>query len=117
MKPKKISKKIQIKAAILEGKQHFAHKSGKIIPARIQTNNIDCSCEIKCKTTLSDEQKRQFFNRYNSLKSHEQQYFFLKSMVIPVTNTGKKIQKFEYFIETQSEKNEVKILFIKYCIA
>ena len=113
MNTKKGAKSERIKSCILKGRATISHYSNKIIAARIQIINFDCNCDIKCAALFSEEQKQEFFNHYNSLKSHEQQYLFLKSMVIPVNNNSndKKNQKFEYFIETKCEKNEVKIFF------
>ncbi len=46
---------------------------------------------------FSDQQKQEIFNRYNSFKSHDQQYVFLKSLVISVKNNSidNKTQKFK----------------------
>jgi hypothetical protein len=85
------------------------HYSNKIKPAKVETINFNCNCGIKCVTLFSEEQKQQFFDRHNSFKSDEQQYLFLKSMVIPVNNKNK---KFEYFTETNCDKNKVKISLI-----
>jgi len=93
----------------LKGRQHFAHRSGKVIPSRKQTLIFDCFCEIKCSNLLNENQKIEVFKRYNDLQSHKEQYLYLKSLVIPVDNNNK-IKKFEYFIEAKSEENSVKNL-------
>jgi hypothetical protein len=77
MNPKIGSKRERIKSCILKGRPTILHYSNKIKPARVQSINFNCNWGIKCETLFSEEQKQELFNRYNSFKSHEQQYLFL----------------------------------------
>ena len=107
----KCSKRKQIKDSILKGASHVTHRSAKVVPQRVQTIDFDCNCQIKCSLTLNQLQKQEIFNRYNALPSHEQQYALLKSLVIPVFDKTRNRQKFEYFIESKSDTNEVNIKY------
>jgi hypothetical protein len=108
-KLKKGNKCDKIKSDVIKGRQHFAHKSGSLILERKQTLVFNCFCEKKCSNLLTESQKIEVFNRYNNLKSHSEQYLFLKSLVIPDNNIDKKNLKFNYYIEARSEEKEVKI--------
>jgi hypothetical protein len=104
-----IYKRERIKNDILKGKQHLAHYSDKLMPARVQKSFFECDCPTKCSSILTDNQKKEVFERYNSLKSHSEQYLFLKTVVIPINSNDKKRREFHYFIEYKSNENEVKI--------
>jgi len=115
MNSKKGVKRQKIKSCILKGRPIISHYSNQIIPARVQTIDFDCECKIKCSKTFSDRQKQKIFNRYNCFKSHDQQYIFLKSLVIPVKNNSidNKNQKFEYLIETMIFLRVIAEKFVK----
>jgi hypothetical protein len=66
----------------MKGRPTISDYSYKIIPARDQTIDFDCECKIKCSKIFSDQQKQKIFNCYSSLKSYDQQYVFLKSLII-----------------------------------
>jgi hypothetical protein len=100
-------KKENVKKAILKGEQYVTHYSNKLIAAKKQLIDFDCKCKIKCATTLTFNQKKEIFDRYYALKSHSQQFLFLKPLVIPITYNKTKYQKMHYFIETKSENNQV----------
>jgi hypothetical protein len=108
-KSKKGKKCDKIKSDIIKGKQHFTHKSEKLIIEKKQTLIFDCFCKTKCSNLLTESQKIEVFNRYYALKSDSEQYLFLKSLVIPIYNENKK-SKFDYYIEVKSEEKEVKIV-------
>jgi hypothetical protein len=71
----------------------------------LQTLVFNCFCEKKCSNLLTESQKIEVFNRYNSLKSHSEQYLFLKSLVIPDNNSDKKISNL-IIISKQNRKKK-----------
>jgi hypothetical protein len=104
---KKVYKKELIKNKILKGSGHQTHNSEKYIESKKQRIDILCNFEIKCENLFTEIQLRDVFNRYYSLKSHNEQHLFLKSLVIPSKKETKIRQNFNYFIEVINNENEV----------
>jgi hypothetical protein len=110
---KKVYKREGIKNQILSGSGHKTHYTNKEIEPRKQLTTVLCSCEIKCANLFSETQKQEIFKRYNSLKSHSEQYLLLKSLVIPSEKEKKIRQKFDYYLEVNDNdmENEVYLSF------
>ena len=86
---RKVYEREKTKIKILKGSGHKAYNSNKYIEPRSQSIDIQCNCEIKCSNLFSVNQKQELFKQYNSLRSHEEQHLFLKSLVMPSTNSRK----------------------------
>lgn len=105
----KVNKTLLIKSKILSGREHYTHISKKYVPSRQQIVNFHCSCELQCAQLFTDEEKKEIFTNYYSLKSHNEQHSFLKSLVIPENNKTKK-KIFKYFLETTKSGTNVKLI-------
>ncbi len=64
-----------IKKNFLSGKDHKSHNK-KSIPSRRQCLAFSCKC--KCYEKFSDQQLRYVFKQYYDLKSHCEQYTYLR---------------------------------------
>jgi hypothetical protein len=104
---KKLYKREITKNKILSGSGHKTHYTNRDIDPRTQSTNFLCNCGIRCANLFSENQKQEIFKKYNSLKSHSQQYSLLKSLVIPSEKQRKVRQKFDYFLEVSEIGNEV----------
>jgi siroheme synthase (precorrin-2 oxidase/ferrochelatase) len=102
------SKHKDISKAIIGGEEHSTHRFNKIISAKKQIIDFNCKCKPKCANVLTNDQKLEVFKRYYSLKSHNEQHLFLKSLLIPLNKAnGRKTQKNQYFLESKSDIHEV----------
>jgi len=66
-----------IKQNILSGKEHKSHNNKKLIPSRRQCLAFSRKC--KC-YAFSNEQLRYVFKQYYDLKSHSEQYAYLRGI-------------------------------------
>ncbi len=74
-KVRKTRRKI-IKQNVLSGKEHKYDNNKKLIPSRRQRLAFSCKC--KCYAKFSDQHLRYVFKQYCDLKSHSQQYGYLR---------------------------------------
>jgi hypothetical protein len=102
----KIYKREFIKKCIIAGKEHSTHYSNKILPSKTQNTTFTCICEPQCVFKFTEYQLNEIFNRYYSLKTHNEQHLFLKSLVIPCDIKNKRT-KFNYFLEVKENANTV----------
>jgi hypothetical protein len=65
-----------IKQNVLSGKEHKSHNNKNLIPSRRQCLAFSCKC--KCYAKFSDQQLRYAFKQNYDLKSHSQQYAYLR---------------------------------------
>jgi hypothetical protein len=107
MNSKKFNKRELIKNKIIKGSGRQTHYNEKYIEPKTQKINTLCNCEIKCANLFTEFELKDVFNRYYSLKSHNEQHLFSKSLVIPSKKEIKIRHNFDYFIEVINDGNEV----------
>jgi uncharacterized protein YueI len=106
MSSNKVNKKEETKRNIISGSERQTHYTNRRIEPKRQKINL-CNCAIKCVNLFTENQLKEIFDRFYSLKTHNEQNLFLNLLVTHSERVTKIRQQFDYHLEVNIIGNEV----------